>query len=105
MSAVLRAVCVATAAVTTAPLAGTLAAQVSFTRIRDAAREPASWLTYSGTYDSHRHSALDELTPANVSGLRLVWIHQLGNSQSEAEVTEGVNARSRATTRTAPYAP
>ena len=87
MSAVLRAVCVATAAVTIAPLAGTLAAQVSSTRIRDAAREPASWLTYSGTYDSHRHSALDELTPANVTGLRPVWIHQLGNTQSEAEVT------------------
>jgi len=39
-------------------------AQVSFDRIRTAEREPGNWLTYSGNYSAHRHSPLDQLTPA-----------------------------------------
>jgi alcohol dehydrogenase (cytochrome c) len=63
------------------------AAQVPFARIRDAARDRESWLTYSGSYDGHRFSSLDELTPANVAQLRPVWIHQLENTNTYAEAT------------------
>ena len=62
-------------------------AQVPYARLRDAAREPGSWLTYSGTYDGRRHSALDELTPATVAGLRPVWIHQFANTAYQSEAT------------------
>ena len=63
------------------------AAQVPYARIRDAARDPGNWLTYSGTYNGWRHSALDELTPANVGGLRPAWIHQFSNTQFQSEAT------------------
>ena len=53
------------------------AADVPFSRIRDAAKEPGSWLTYSGTYTGQRYSGLKELNPSNVGGLRPVWIYQL----------------------------
>ena len=33
-------------------------AQLTYERIREAAREPGSWLTYHGTYDGKRFSAL-----------------------------------------------
>ena len=54
----------------------TLSAQVSFERLRDAAAEPANWLTYSGSYFSQRYSELDQITPANVDDLRLQWVYQ-----------------------------
>jgi alcohol dehydrogenase (cytochrome c) len=62
-------------------------AQVASRRLRDAASEPGSWLTYSGTYRSERFSPLTELTPANVARLRPVWIHQLENNGTSAEVS------------------
>lgn len=34
------------------------------------------WLTYSGNYQSHRHSGLKEITPANAAGLELKWTLQ-----------------------------
>lgn len=45
------------------------AAQVTYERIRDAAHEPANWLTYSGNYSGHRFSPLRRITPANVAHL------------------------------------
>ena len=50
--------------------------QVSFERILGAGKEPENWLTYSGTTLSHRHSLLDQITPANVKNLELQWIFQ-----------------------------
>jgi alcohol dehydrogenase (cytochrome c) len=35
-----------------------------------------SWTMYSGSYSSQRHSPLTEITPANVSRLRPVWVYQ-----------------------------
>ncbi len=55
----------------------TLLAQVPYSRIASAAREPASWLTYSGTYDGRRFSPLAEITPANVTRLRPAWVYQM----------------------------
>ncbi len=36
-----------------------LPAQVPYERLVNAENEPESWLTYSGTYTSHRFSGLD----------------------------------------------
>ena len=69
--------------------------QVSSEQILNAASRTDQWLTYSGSLDGHRHSTLSEITPANVSRLRLRWIHQFDTTESakyEATpiVTDGV---------------
>ncbi|MCZ6853874.1 MAG: PQQ-binding-like beta-propeller repeat protein, partial [Gammaproteobacteria bacterium] len=50
---------------------------VSFKRLVAAEQEPQNWLMYSGTYRSERFSPLDEINPANVRNLRLVWAYQV----------------------------
>ena len=54
-----------------------LSAQLPYDRIRQAVREPGSWLTYHGSYDAQRFSALDEINRANVQHLRPVWMYQV----------------------------
>jgi len=50
-----------------------------------AIREPAEdWLTFSGSYSSSRHSALQRINPDNVSQLALRWIHQFPSEPLEA---------------------
>jgi alcohol dehydrogenase (cytochrome c) len=80
----------------------TASAQVPNARIHAAAGEPGSWLTYSGTYDGHRFSPLDEITPANVGKLRPEWVYQVqepGPIENTPLVADGVmyitEARSR----------
>jgi alcohol dehydrogenase (cytochrome c) len=51
--------------------------QVPYQRLVKAASEPDNWLTYSGNYSAHRFSALKELTPANVGGLKVRWVYQM----------------------------
>ena len=60
-------------------LAVPVAGQVSYDRIRRAASEPASWLTYSGSYQSHRYSALQQITTANVGRLKPLWMYQVND--------------------------
>jgi alcohol dehydrogenase (cytochrome c) len=70
-----------------------LSAQVPFERLRDAATEPANWLTYSGSYFSQRYSTLDQVTPSNVDDLRLQWVYQTpiaGPWQATPLVVDGV---------------
>jgi len=67
-------------------LAGQLSAQVSFDRIRNAAKEPESWVTYSGNYSAHRFSPLSEIVPGNVGRLKVSWIYQ-APSQHKIETT------------------
>jgi alcohol dehydrogenase (cytochrome c) len=60
-----------------------------------AVQRPAEdWLTYSGSYSSWRHSALDQITPSNVNQLALRWIHQIrdvtGNVEGTPIVRDGV---------------
>src|SRR5687767_986426 len=57
-------------------LTGVAGAQVAPERLLNAAREPQNWLTYSGDYLSQRHTALDQITPANVRNLELRWVFQ-----------------------------
>ncbi|MDH4067043.1 MAG: PQQ-binding-like beta-propeller repeat protein, partial [Acidobacteriota bacterium] len=70
-----------------------LVAQVPYSRIVSADREPASWLTYSGTYDGRRFSPLAEITPANVARLRPAWVYQMqepGIVETTPLVADGV---------------
>src|SRR5262245_52387140 len=76
-----------------AALPSRLCAQVPSDRIVAADREPGSWLTYSGNYAAHRFSPLVELTPANVAGLKPVWIYQIkepGQVETTPLVADGV---------------
>ena len=59
----------------------------------NAAKDAQNWLTYSGNYNSNRHSLLDQITPANVKDLKLKWVYQApvaGNWQSTPLVVDGV---------------
>jgi alcohol dehydrogenase (cytochrome c) len=51
---------------------------------RDLLTQPvdANWPSYNGDYSGARHSALHEITVANVAKLRATWIFHPGNSQS-----------------------
>ena len=53
-----------------------VAQQVTSDRLAGASREPQQWLTYSGTYDGHRFSPLDQITRTNVGRLALQWVFQ-----------------------------
>jgi len=53
-----------------------LLAQVSSTRLANAAAEPGQWLMYSGSYRSERFSSLTQISAENVGRLRPVWIYQ-----------------------------
>ena len=73
--------------------AASLTAQVSFDRIRKAEADAGSWLTYSGNYSAHHFSPLDQLTPANVSQLKPVWVYQMmhpGGTEVSPIVADGV---------------
>jgi alcohol dehydrogenase (cytochrome c) len=68
-------------------------AQVTFERILNAEREPANWLSYSGTVTNQRYSRLDQITAANVKDLKLQWIWQaasLEKFEATALVVDGV---------------
>ena len=73
-------------------LASEVSAQVTFERLKNAASEPGSWLTYSGNYQGWRFSPLRQLDRTNVKGLRLAWVHQMRNAQVETTplVVDGV---------------
>ena len=57
-------------------------AQVTYDRIFNAADEPENWLTYSGGYDSQRHTRLDQIDARNVGDLELKWVHQANSLQT-----------------------
>lgn len=67
----------------TALLAAALcpAAEVTYDRLLRAGRDSGNWLTYSGTYSSQRHSALDQITRDNAGDLRLKWVYQLRTTE------------------------
>ncbi|MFN7919378.1 MAG: PQQ-dependent dehydrogenase, methanol/ethanol family [Bryobacteraceae bacterium] len=68
-------------------------AQVPFERIRDGAKEPQSWMTYSGNYLGHRYSTLDKINANNVRRMRVEWVHQSGSleaHQTSPIVVDGV---------------
>jgi len=70
-----------------------MAEPVTYERLLHPDKEPHNWLTYSGNYNSHRHSALTQIKPSNVSKLQQKWVYQgavMGNWQSSPLVVDGV---------------
>src|SRR4051812_17275549 len=66
-------------AVATAAMAQ-LKTNLSYERIVNSANDPGNWLTYGGNYAGQRYSTLTEITPANVAGLKAVWMYQQGET-------------------------
>ncbi len=54
---------------------------VPFDRLKNAGRDSAHWLTYSGTLDGQRHSRLSQISPDNAGRLRVKWLFQLATSE------------------------
>ena len=50
---------------------------VTWERLLNAADEPQNWLMYSGTFDSQRHSRLEQVHTRNVGQLELKWAYQI----------------------------
>lgn len=67
-------------------------AQVPHERIVNAAKEPQNWLTYSGNFEGHRHSALTQITPLNAGQLKVKWAYQFPSGRTEVSpiVVDGV---------------
>lgn len=63
------------------------ARSVDYEAIRDAGKNLNDWLTYSGSYDGHRFSPNNQITPANVPGLRLLWERQYNTSEPSIETS------------------
>jgi alcohol dehydrogenase (cytochrome c) len=51
--------------------------QVPYERIVKAELEPGNWLTYSGNYQGHGYSPLDQINTSNVAGLKVAWMYQI----------------------------
>ncbi len=60
---------------------------VAYEEIRAAEQKPDTWLTYSGSYDSHRFSPNRQITPSNVAGLRLLWMRQYNTTERFIETS------------------
>src|SRR4051812_28257094 len=54
---------------------------ITYERLLKAGDEPGNWLMYSGNYEGHRYSRLDQITPENVNPLRLKWVWQMQTAQ------------------------
>jgi alcohol dehydrogenase (cytochrome c) len=68
-------------------------AQVPYQRIAGAESTPSDWLTYSGNYQSHRFSPLNQITRQNVAQLKPFWIYQVrrtGIVETSPIVADGV---------------
>jgi alcohol dehydrogenase (cytochrome c) len=63
------------------------AIQVTSERLRAAGTRGDEWLTYSNSYNGWRHTALAEITPANVAQLRMRWTRQFDISDPAIEAT------------------
>src|SRR5947207_7324113 len=59
-----------------APAAMLAQVNVPYERIRDAAKEPGNWLTYSRDYTGRRYSPLDQIHTGNGGKLRIAWMRQ-----------------------------
>ena len=60
---------------------------VTSEQISGANGSPGEWLSYSGSLSGWRYSSLSEITPANVSQLRLRWVHQFTFNEPKFERT------------------
>ncbi len=60
---------------------------IRYEDILAAGQSPNRWLTYSGSYDAHRFSPNNQITSANVAGLRLLWMRQYNTSEPSIETS------------------
>jgi alcohol dehydrogenase (cytochrome c) len=60
---------------------------ISWDALVKASGRTDEWLTYSGSLDGWRHSALREITTSNVSGLKLRWAHQFSAKEGVIQAT------------------
>jgi alcohol dehydrogenase (cytochrome c) len=60
---------------------------IRYDEILDPHHSSEGWLTYSGSYDSQRHSSLNKITGKNVRGLRLLWMKQYNTSEPSIETS------------------
>ena len=68
-------------------------AQVPYDRLLKAESDPQNWMTYAGSYKSHRYSALDQINRKNVASLKLAWAYQIqraGIVETSPLVVDGV---------------
>lgn len=61
--------------------------QVTTERLLAAGTRTDEWLTYSGSLDGQRYVPLAEITPKNVSRLRLQWIRQFETMETRIAAT------------------
>ena len=59
-------------------------ANVTAQRLLHAASEPSQWMTYGGTYEEQRYSALTQITPANIKQLGLEWFADYDTNLTQA---------------------
>ena len=69
------------------PAAERVSIQVSSARLRAAGSRTNEWLTYSGSYNGWRHTALAEITPVNAAQLRIRWVKQFDINDPNIEAT------------------
>ena len=60
---------------------------VSYEEILSVDQVPSQWLSYLGSYDSHRFSPLNQITTTNAPSLRLLWMRQYSISEPSNEAT------------------
>lgn len=56
-----------------------LEGQVAYERILNARSEAGTWLTYSGDYQAHAYSTLDQINTTNAAHLNVAWMYQTGS--------------------------
>lgn len=61
--------------------------QVSYDRLLKAQQEPANWLSYSGSYASHRFGRLPQINRRNVKQLRPEWVFQMSTTERIGEAS------------------
>ncbi|MFZ9584694.1 MAG: PQQ-dependent dehydrogenase, methanol/ethanol family [Pseudohongiellaceae bacterium] len=67
----------------TATAATTSFANVTRDRLLNAAAEPDQWMTYGGSYNEQRFSALSQITPDNISQLGLAWFADFSTNRGQ----------------------
>lgn len=61
--------------------------QVRSESLRNNETKPDEWFSYSGTLDGRSYSQLTQITSANASGLKLLWVHKFENAAAVVEAT------------------
>lgn len=51
--------------------------RATYESLLNAREDPGNWLMYSGTYNGHRYSRLDQINPQNVKDLKLKWAYSM----------------------------